>query len=1092
MRVKAKWAAWHEVVKVREDVRSGDLAMNTFAADLYDVVMGRARPVYQKPEEFFALTYPTFNLRELVKDVLVRLAGKNERAVRQLELTYGGGKTHALITLYHMVNDPAHLPNLPAVQEFRQHAGGMMPPKARIAVLPFDKFDVESGMDAVSPNGKSRRLRQPWSVIAYQIAGDEGLKLLNAENKAEERESPPAENLLRELISLPSKENLSTLILIDEVLTYAREKVALDARWRDKLVDFFQYLTQAVTKIDCACMVASLLATDPRKSDDLGKEIARDLHNIFLREQEQAVLPVEKQDVAEILRRRFFTHDSILDRESFRQHVVAALEGIQTLDDQTQKNRKAEEDRYLLSYPFHPDLTEAFYSKWTQLQNFQRTRGVLRTFAMALKDAEKWDTAPLISTSAFLVEPGKLEISEAARELASIARSEEYEGRTQDWSRILQGELEKACAIEKEYPAIKYRELEQAVMATFLHSQPAGQRAQTRELMVLVGATCPDRIELEKAIHEWAEVSWWLDEAALAEASGQLPKTWRLGTRPNLRQMLSQAILSVEPILIENEMVEFIRKEKRLTVGAGVRTHTLPKSPGDIEDDGDFHYVILGPSAASESGKPNPEATKYIREKTSSENKRTYQNAILLLTPSKDGLELLRDRVREYLGWQRVSGLPDAKTFDDTLKASLKAHIQASQQKIPDAVIQAYAIVVNVSDKGAVEAFKITPDEKPLFETIKADKRSRIQDSAISPDALLPDGPYNLWQKGETSRRANDLITAFAQFPHLPKMLKQSSIIDTISIGTEQGYFSLRLTRPDKSIKTFWRTHPSETDFQERELEVVLPQAIELTSLDSSLLAPGRIPSLWPENEVPTTVADVVQFFDGKHISKVKRQGYEETFPVPKVTRSVIETTINEAVKAGLIWLVSPPASIFREEIPLGVMNDAAVLNLPPEDIPATKLLRQNLPGAWGLQTFTTASALSQALSAECGKPLPWYTVSRAITAAIQGRFLERTPDSGAWPCDWTGAASIHLCMPEAVPIQPPTEQGYTTTAELQPSELQDFVESMDKIIKAGVGLNLHYILRLELGKSVKPTDEQLKKLNEVLNKACEKLKFDS
>jgi hypothetical protein len=173
-------------------------------------------------------------------------------------------------------------------------------------------------------------------------------------------------------------------------------------------------------------------------------------------------------------------------------------------------------------------------------------------------------------------------------------------------------------------------------------------------------------------------------------------------------------------------------------------------------------------------------------------------------------------------------------------------------------------------------------------------------------------------------------------------------------------------------------------------------------------------------------------------------------------------------------------------------MSDASVLNLPPEDIPATKLLRQNLPGAWGSQAFTTAAALSQALSTECGKPLPWYTVSRAITAAIQGRFLERTPDSGAWQCDWTEAAAIHLRMPEAVPIQPLIEQGYATTAELQPSELQDFVESMDEIIKAGVGLNLHYILRLELGKSVKPTDEQLKKLNEILNKICEKLKFGS
>jgi hypothetical protein len=116
--------------------------------------------------------------------------------------------------------------------------------------------------------------------------------------------------------------------------------------------------------------------------------------------------------------------------------------------------------------------------------------------------------------------------------------------------------------------------------------------------------------------------------------------------------------------------------------------------------------------------------------------------------------------------------------------------------------------------------------------------------------------------------------------------------------------------------------------------------------------------------------------------------------------------------------------------------------------------------------------------------------VSRAITAAIQGRFLEKTPDSGAWPCDWIEAAAIHLRMPEGIPIQSPIELGYTATAELQPSELQDFVESLDEVIKAGVGLNLHYVLRLELGKSVKPTDEQLKKLNEVLKKVCKKFQF--
>ena len=75
---------WHEVVKLRDDVRTGELSLATFAADLHQVVMGEAKPVYQDAKEFFALTYPTYNLRELSKEVVLRLAGKNEKAVRQL------------------------------------------------------------------------------------------------------------------------------------------------------------------------------------------------------------------------------------------------------------------------------------------------------------------------------------------------------------------------------------------------------------------------------------------------------------------------------------------------------------------------------------------------------------------------------------------------------------------------------------------------------------------------------------------------------------------------------------------------------------------------------------------------------------------------------------------------------------------------------------------------------------------------------------------------------------------------------------------------------------------------------------------------
>lgn len=54
---KLPWKPWHEVVKLRDDLRSGELPMHMFAADLYEVMMQRGkRPLYEKPEHFFALT----------------------------------------------------------------------------------------------------------------------------------------------------------------------------------------------------------------------------------------------------------------------------------------------------------------------------------------------------------------------------------------------------------------------------------------------------------------------------------------------------------------------------------------------------------------------------------------------------------------------------------------------------------------------------------------------------------------------------------------------------------------------------------------------------------------------------------------------------------------------------------------------------------------------------------------------------------------------------------------------------------------------------------------------------------------------------
>src|SRR5256885_2304702 len=155
-----KWKPWHEVVTLRDELKTGELSLSMFAADLDEVILKKGkRPIYEDPKKFFALTYPTYNLRNLARDVIRRLAGKSDKAVRQLNLTYGGGKTHTLITLFHLVNDPASLPNLPAAEEFRTHIDlGNKLPKARVAAISVDKLDLETGIEAAGPTRKTAGL----------------------------------------------------------------------------------------------------------------------------------------------------------------------------------------------------------------------------------------------------------------------------------------------------------------------------------------------------------------------------------------------------------------------------------------------------------------------------------------------------------------------------------------------------------------------------------------------------------------------------------------------------------------------------------------------------------------------------------------------------------------------------------------------------------------------------------------------------------------------------------------------------------------------------------------------------------------------
>lgn len=1077
---------WHEVVRVRADIKSAELSLKSFAADLYDVMLGRNPGVYHDPKEFFSLTYPTVRLRDLARDVTRRLAGKSEKAVRQLHMTFGGGKTHSLITLVHLVTEPDGLPDIPAVQQFRTHCaieGGF--PKARVAAVVFDRLDAEQGMEVKAPDGTVRTLKMPWSVLAWQLAGEAGLRLLKDDGS--ERPSPPATNVMEKLLGLARQEVPSVLILFDEVLWFVRTVADQDPAWVGRMADFLHSLTQAVAKVPQCCLVASLLASDTKKMDELGKRISKELYDEFKRVADEGIQPVESHDVPEILRRRLFELESYMDQSQWPQQVMAALNSIETIDEYTKKHRAQEEKRYRDAYPFHPDLVDLFYAKWTQLEGFQQTRGILKTLATALRDAEKWDKLPIVGAQVFLAAKGEEGLSIAARELANIAQVEQYEGRRQNWPAILEAELAHASKAQEGLGSLSGREVEQAVVATFLHSQPIGQRAVTRELKLLVGGGAPDRIELDKGLARWADTSWYLDDTFIDDREDGLPKLWRLGSKPNLKQMHHDARSHISPTVLDEVLEKEIRGASKLSEGArgaGVKVHMLPTRPSEIEDDGEFHYAVLGPRAASEGGKPSPEAKRFIDETTGPDKPRALnRNAVVLAVPSKEGIEVAREKVRDLLGWEKVREmLKERDDVDTAATARLETNLRAARGEMVSQIVMAYSIAVTVNDANDIAAYRINVDNDPLFGKIVADKRLRIESTAVNAEALLPGGPYDLWAEGEKARFVKDLVGAFAATARLPKMLNRTAILETLLQGCEAGDFVLRVTRGDKSVRTFWKCRPGETALGDPSLEVVLSDAAVLTELDYAVLAPGVLPGLW--NKESITLADLATYFSGKHFVPIDKGGYTENLLIPAAEEGAIKAAVGLGVKSGRIWLVNGTISVLGEEVPAGFLNEQAALYPPPAPISATDLLPVQLSGAWSGDD-TTAHLLHAALSAKAGKPLPWTPIRQALDDGFRLGLFERTLESGPWPCDLGGASAVKMRLVKSGAKETPaTAYGAkVATAELETHEVQDLADQIDELRQVTAGHALHIKVTVEFGEAGKVEQEIVDRVNGILGK---------
>ena len=135
--------------------------------------------------------------------------------------------------------------------------------------------------------------------------------------------------------------------------------------------------------------------------------------------------------------------------------------------------------------------------------------------------------------------------------------------------------------------------------------------------------------------------------------------------------------------------------------------------------------------------------------------------------------------VRELLKGQQV---------DPVREQMLASESEAARRRIPEAIRQAYSIVVTVNESNDIQAFRIAVNDDPLFVTIKADRRARIQETAISSEAMMPGGPYDLWREGEDSRRVKDLVGALRSLPSCPRCCATRRYWTPSFMGYGMGY----------------------------------------------------------------------------------------------------------------------------------------------------------------------------------------------------------------------------------------------------------------------------------------------------------------
>lgn len=767
-------APWRMVVTPHRDVEHGEFRKAEFALDLAQVMRGDAEPEYGDPREFFRRTYVTEGLRELLVNGINRLNGRGADPVVQLQTSFGGGKSHSMLALWHLMSGAVGIRELPESEAILRRVGDVDDRiEARRAAI------VGTAFSATKPRVHDGCTTQTiWGEIAWQLGGREGYSLLQRDDEA--GLNPGSETLL-ELLETHGP----ALIVIDELVAFARPlygKQDMHCSF-DTLMSFIQSLTEALRRSSDSLLLVSIPESEREAGGEGGREVLERLTHTIGRI-DSVWKPVAALESYEIVRRRLFTPE--VDATA-RDAVLKAFGDMYRKAARDFPGDVSESDyldRMRASYPVHPELFQRLYEDWSTLERFQRTRGVLRMMASVIHSLWAGNDQSL------LIMPGSVPLDDVT------VRDEMLRYLPENWSAIMDGDVDGSSSrpyqLDTSVSALgKYMASRRVARSVFVGSAPTERSQSVRglnESRIRLGTLQPG--ESAGAFND--ALRRMSNELAYLYADGN--RYW-YDTRPTVNRMARERAQQISDAELHQEALKLLRGIDCPRSAFPVH-QVAPGSSADVADEQRVRIVLLGPQHGHRSRESESDAIREARQllETRGNGPRYHRNMLVFLAPDEAGKRAWLEALREVLAWQ------DIRRDMDNLVLNLDMHqmnqvsnaLQKARQTLDSRLSETWRWLLTPTQGEASDSLEIEAQRLNVRGNVYEEAAQRLEHDGLlvkvlSPDVLLMELEKVLWPADRPHLGVRQLWDFLTQYCYLPRLRDNAVLAATIRDGVSRA-----------------------------------------------------------------------------------------------------------------------------------------------------------------------------------------------------------------------------------------------------------------------------------------------------------------